>query len=76
MSNANEINLEESDGWVDLYDTEDAVFIDLVRSELKRRFKDNGHHAKQLAEEIAGAQYRVESFMEELARAATRLNDE
>jgi hypothetical protein len=76
MNNAYEILLDEAGGWVDLYNTDDANFIDLVRSECLRRFRENTEFAKSLAKEIAHAQYRVDSFMEELAKAAIRFADE
>ena len=66
---AQEAALAEDKEWVCLWDTNDEDFGKLVKSEAARRFPDHKSYAKDLAEELSSAQYKVTNFMEELAKA-------
>ena len=63
---------EYDEGWVYFGDMCVEEWLGWVKTEAKKRMDENSRYAFELADDIQRAQYRVDDFMEELAKAATR----
>ena len=69
-------NREYDDEWVYFGDMCVEEFMQWVKTEAQKRLGENSRYAFELADDLQRAQYKVDDFMEELAKAATRFADE
>ena len=72
IKNIGEEGREYDEGWVYFGDMCVEEWLGWVKIEAKKRMDENSRYAFELADDIQRAQYRVDDFMEELAKAATR----